>query len=357
MKFGLSFLPDIQPGQMDPLRYYENALELCRRADQGGLHTIKMTEHYLHPYGGYCPSPLIFLAAVAAATAKIRLITGCVLPAFHHPVKLAGWTAMVDAISKGRLDVGFARAYLPYEFETFDVPMDQSRDRYMATIETVIRLWTEEKLTTDSPFFTCKDASSLPRPTQLGHPPVWGAATRSRESFSWIGEKGFGLLATNTITAREQLAEYMAIYRDSFIPSPLSPLKESRIALSIPLLIHDNAGKAGALGTKYFSDYFAVWSDACTSWNNKSSVDYPGYTGLQHALAHLSVPMMMGTKAVCFSDSQGTIDTIHQLKEWYGIDEILWQIDFGAMPLEHSLQTLDLLIEKVMPAFRSVPQG
>ncbi|WP_343691309.1 hypothetical protein [Chitinophaga sp.] len=34
-------------------------------------------------------SPLIFLTAVAVATQNIRLITGCVLPAFHHPVKIA----------------------------------------------------------------------------------------------------------------------------------------------------------------------------------------------------------------------------------------------------------------------------
>jgi alkanesulfonate monooxygenase SsuD/methylene tetrahydromethanopterin reductase-like flavin-dependent oxidoreductase (luciferase family) len=35
----------------------------------------------------------------------MRLITGAVLPVFNNPLKLAGQIGMVDAISKGRLEV------------------------------------------------------------------------------------------------------------------------------------------------------------------------------------------------------------------------------------------------------------
>ncbi|HSW70067.1 MAG TPA: LLM class flavin-dependent oxidoreductase [Gammaproteobacteria bacterium] len=112
MKFGLSFLPDCSPKDKSAIEYYKEALILCDLADKAGLHYIKMTEHYLHPYGGYCPSPLSFLCAVAARTSQIRLMTGCVLPAFHHPIQLAANVAMLDAISNGRADIGFARARL-----------------------------------------------------------------------------------------------------------------------------------------------------------------------------------------------------------------------------------------------------
>src|SRR6185312_9074176 len=106
---------------------------------EAGFDYVKMTEHYLGNYGGYCPSPLTFLAAVAGQTSRIRLMTGCVLPAFHHPVQLAAHTAMLDALSGGRLDVGFARAWLPYEFQALGVPLDSSRDRFEATIRAVLR--------------------------------------------------------------------------------------------------------------------------------------------------------------------------------------------------------------------------
>lgn len=61
------------------------------------------------------------------------------------------------------MDAGFGRAWLPYEFDAFQVPMDESRPRYEATIEAVVRLWSEEKVTEDTPYFSFTDATSLPR--------------------------------------------------------------------------------------------------------------------------------------------------------------------------------------------------
>ena len=51
-------------------------------------------------------------AAAAARTTTMRLVTGAVLPAFNHPLKLAGEIAMLDAISGGRAEIGFARAFV-----------------------------------------------------------------------------------------------------------------------------------------------------------------------------------------------------------------------------------------------------
>ncbi|MBV8458479.1 MAG: LLM class flavin-dependent oxidoreductase, partial [Acetobacteraceae bacterium] len=72
-------------------------------------------------YGGYSPNPIVFLAAAAQRTRRARLVTGAVLPAFNNPLKLAGELAMLDALCDGRLDIGFARAFLPHEFARFGV--------------------------------------------------------------------------------------------------------------------------------------------------------------------------------------------------------------------------------------------
>lgn len=62
MRFGLSFLPDCTAEMKSAQEYYSDALELSVLAEAGGLHSVKMTEHYLKAYGGYCPSPLGFLS-------------------------------------------------------------------------------------------------------------------------------------------------------------------------------------------------------------------------------------------------------------------------------------------------------
>ncbi len=187
MEYGLSFLPDIAEDSYTAAEYFQSALKLSKLADEAGFKTIKMTEHYLHSYGGYCPSPLMFLASVASITNKIRLMSGCILPVFNHPIQIAANTAMLDAISLGRLDVGFARAYLPYEFSAFEIDMDSSREKYQDTISAVKQLWLEKNVDYKSNFFNLNQVNSLPKPTQYPYPPLWGAAVNSRQSFAWLG--------------------------------------------------------------------------------------------------------------------------------------------------------------------------
>ena len=105
-------------------------MHLCSLTDELGYTHIRQVEHYFNPYGGYSPNPLLFLTAAAMRTKNTRLITGAVLPAFNKPLKMAGEIGMLDGISNGRLEVGFARAFLPHEFAAFGVSLDESRRRF-----------------------------------------------------------------------------------------------------------------------------------------------------------------------------------------------------------------------------------
>jgi alkanesulfonate monooxygenase SsuD/methylene tetrahydromethanopterin reductase-like flavin-dependent oxidoreductase (luciferase family) len=347
MRFGVSYLPDAAPGTMDPVAYYRAALELAELADQAGFSSVKMTEHYLHPYGGYCPSPLSFFSAVAARTRRLRMITGCILPSFHHPVQIAAEAAMVDALSAGRLEVGFARAYMPYEFETFGVDLDDSRARYEATIEAVLRLWTATRVSMDTPFFRFRDATSLPPVTQRPHPPVWAAAVRARQSFAWIGERGFGLLATFLLTDLQPLKERIAVYRESFAAAHGDGVRP-RVAVSQPLYVAPTDAAAVQEGDAYLARYFDVWADGADAWSRVQSRDYPGYSAMPHAIRAATPDVLRRTGAAAFGDPDRVLDHVRWLREELNPDEILWQLDFGAMPLEASRRTLTLFADKVM---------
>ncbi|HEX9938373.1 MAG TPA: LLM class flavin-dependent oxidoreductase [Longimicrobium sp.] len=344
----MSYLPDAAPGIMDPAAYYRAALELAELADQAGFASVKMTEHYLHPYGGYCPSPLAFFAAVAARTRRIRMITGCILASFHHPVQIAAEAAMVDAISEGRLEVGFARAYMPYEFEAFGVDLDDSRARFEATIEAVQRLWTENGVSVDSPFFRFKAATSLPPVTQRPHPPIWVAAVRARQSFAWIGERGFGLLATFLLTDLEPLKERIAVYRETFVDAHGGNGAQPRVAISQPLYVAPCHAAAVTEGDRYLARYFSVWADGADAWSRVDSRDYPGYSGMAHAIRAATPAMLRHTGAAAFGDPERVLDHVNWLREELAPDEILWQLDFGAMPIEASRRTLTLFADRVM---------
>src|ERR1043166_3084541 len=129
MEFGIQFFPDVGPAEKSAAAYWQDALALVAECDGLGYAHVRTVEHYFNAYGGYSPNPIVFLAAAAMRSAKARLITGAVLPVFNNPLKLAGEIGMLDAISGGRLDVGFARAFLPHEFARFGVSLDESRAR------------------------------------------------------------------------------------------------------------------------------------------------------------------------------------------------------------------------------------
>ena len=331
MEFGISFLPDRTPDTLSPVAYFDDALDLSVSAERLGYHYVKMTEHYLRAYGGYCPAPLTFLAAVAARTSRIRLMTGGCLPVFHHPLQLASETAMVDAISHGRLEVGMARAYLPYEFAALGVDMDGSRERFNASVDAVVRLWTAESVTLSTPYFAFSDATSLPRPVQQPHPPVLIAAVRTQASFERIGQLGYGLLVTSGSDASAK--EYVRAYREEFLRHHGDSGAQPRVVASLPMLVADTTAAANALADRYLAQYLRAWIGSADAWNAASSTDYRNYSGFGYYLRSLSGPRMRDQGMALVGTADQVVERAMAFSAGLGdLDAILWQVDFGGLP-------------------------
>src|SRR5437879_7995411 len=194
MQFGVQFFPDVRPEEKSGEQYFQEALDLAEEADRLGFSHIRIVEHYFHHYGGYSPYPIVFLAAAAQRTRRARLVTGAVLPAFNHPLKLAGEIGMLDAISGGRLDVGFARAFLPHEFRRFGISPHESVARFREGLEQVELLLTQENVSHRGRFHTIENTTSLPRPTQLPRPKFYIAAVATPESFEFAGRMGHSVM-------------------------------------------------------------------------------------------------------------------------------------------------------------------
>jgi alkanesulfonate monooxygenase SsuD/methylene tetrahydromethanopterin reductase-like flavin-dependent oxidoreductase (luciferase family) len=293
----------------------------------------------------------MFLTAVAAQTRNVRLMTGCLLPVFHHPIQLAAEIALADTLSGGRLDVGFARAFLPNEFEAFGLPLDESRERFERSIEAMLSLWCEDRVTVRDKFFCFEGVRSPIKPVQLPHPPIWGAAARSRESFASHGEQGFNLLTAFTIQTADQLAEQIQIYRESFRPRAYWPNERGRVAMLVPMYLAETDEIAQREGDGFLRHYHKVWAQASKSWDHKPSSAYPGYTDMSKVIQGVSPAAMRQSGSLVFYSPEHAVDHIHWMRERFAVDQILWNLDFGAMPLENARRTLQLFIERVLPAF------
>ncbi|NDZ83500.1 LLM class flavin-dependent oxidoreductase [Streptomyces sp. SID10853] len=350
MKHGISLLPDCRPAARSARDYFQEVLTLSQIAEEEGLHYVKMTEHYLRDYGGYCPDPLGFLSAVAARTSTIRLMTGAIQAAFHHPVQIAAQTAMVDAISGGRLDVGFARAWLPYEFEVFGIPMDESRARFQATVNAVRRLWTEESVDEETPFFGFRRATSLPRPEQRPHPPVWVAAVRSRQSFAWIAEQGFGLLVTPPPhkDALPGTREMVEVYLETF-RSVHGTDAVPRVAVSVPMFVAETDEEAYRVADPFLREYLTVWAESAEDWSGTTSKDYPSYEAMGQALRTMRIDDFRSVGTAVVGSPEQVVERAQHLTSQLHADTMLWQVDFGGQTLATMEPSLRRFASQVMP--------
>ena len=275
MDFSLDLFPLAYPDRQSGADYFRQSLDLCEMADHAGFNRVKVIEHYFHPYGGYSPSPATYLAAISQRTEKLRLVTGAVIPAFNHPLKLAGELAMVDCMSNGRLDVGFARAFLPHEFDAFDVSMDESRARFEEGIEAVLRLWTEEEVDFQGRFHQFSGVTSLPKVVQQPHPPVWVATVATPESFIWTGERGYNLMVVPYLGDFGELAENIKLYREAYRESGHG--ERGGIMMAMHMYIAEDRKTAVAEAKGPMDDYIRAFREPAALWLSRQSSNYARY--------------------------------------------------------------------------------
>lgn len=145
---------------------YEAALEMSEWADRHGALQIGLSEHH-GSADGYLPSALAMAAAIAARTSNARIGINAVVAAFHDPLRLAEDAAVVDLLSRGRLDLTIVGGYVHEEFEMFGVPISERPARVREAVETLRGAWTGE------PFeYRGRKVQVLPKPAQPNGPRI-----------------------------------------------------------------------------------------------------------------------------------------------------------------------------------------
>ena len=73
----------------------------------------------ISPATGSSPAPLLLIPLLAERTKRIRFSTAVVVLPLRNPIQLAEEIAMLDIMTRGRVEVGFGTGYQQYEFQRF----------------------------------------------------------------------------------------------------------------------------------------------------------------------------------------------------------------------------------------------
>ena len=244
MKFSLSFFSNIfsaEPVQI--ANQYDFLLRLVRYAEEQDYHGVWIPERHFHPFGGLFPNPSVFASAVAMVTEKLRIQVGSVVLPLHNPAFIAEEWAMVDQLSKGRVDISFASGWNLKDF-VFSPENYENRKKIMWNgISEIENLWRGSS----------KEVNIFPSPYQ-DQIPVFITSSKSADTCFNAGLKGYHLLTHFISNDLDELQENIAIYHDGLKKGGHSKA-DKEIVLMLHTYIDDTIEKVECKSKEAFINY------------------------------------------------------------------------------------------------------
>ncbi len=165
---------------------HEVALEHAAEADRLGFVSLWVAEHHFVRLST-APNPAVILAAIAQRTERLRLGPATAVLPLRHPIHVAEDYALVDVLSRGRLNLGVGSGSQATEYSPFGVDFDSRRDIAAKNLACVRERWTAARREDVGP------RSLNIAPIQSSGPPIYQATMNERNAHQ-IGLVGDSLL-------------------------------------------------------------------------------------------------------------------------------------------------------------------
>lgn len=352
MKFGLLHLFEAPMGRSEK-ELLDEQMEIMIRAEEFEFDSVWPAEHHFREYG-FCATPAVTLAAIAARTSRIRLGTGVVVLPLNHPVRVAEDYAFLDVLSGGRVDLGIGRGYQPHEYQGYGIEQSRSREMFREGLEVLKRAWTEEQFDHDGEFYRLQGASTRPRPLQEPHPPIW-MASLSPQTFEACGQYGLNLMCApifgfNIKTGAAQIQQY----RDALEAHGRNPADFEVAALSMTYVADDTQQALDE-----FQDgamwYFRTLGKYIAPPKGQAPVPtYEFYSQIRDVLHLAEWDRVVQAGAVVYGSPDQVVDQIGEMAELCGMTTYLAWTRIGGLPQEKVLRSMELMASRVIPQLRSM---
>jgi F420-dependent oxidoreductase-like protein len=160
---------------------FEQQVRMAQAAEASGFDAFFRSDHFLTMGGDGLPGPTdswITLGAIARETERIRLGTLVTSATFRPPGLLAVQVAQVDAMSRGRVELGLGAGWYDAEHTAYGFPFPSLGERFERLEEQyaiLTGLWGTpigETFSFDGRHYHVEDSPALPKPVQRPHPPL-----------------------------------------------------------------------------------------------------------------------------------------------------------------------------------------
>ncbi|MFL0365798.1 LLM class flavin-dependent oxidoreductase [Pseudobacillus sp. 179-B 2D1 NHS] len=379
MKFGI-FANLAGPGRHEEYdKVLDEAREQAIYCDENGYDSIWYTEHHFgHEGNELISNPILMGADIAAHTKRIRIGQAANVITFWHPLRLAEDIAMLDQLSKGRVEVGLARGLYGREaanLNTLADPTNQEQNRavFEETLEILKKAWGNRFFSHEGEIYQfppkglkwshpMSPASSefmdmekgeinkislMPRPYQKPMPPLWQVIDSPR-SIKWAAENNVkGIFWMPTV---KELKERFELYRETASKTRgyEVPLGEG-IALVRDVYVAETMEQARQDAAEAVLNNYR-W---ICHWRGLGNLMDPGEQVKEGQELNYD---FLHPRNLLFGTPEYVAEKIQELKDELNLQELLLWVNHNGLSHDKMMKSLKLFTKEVMPKFANENQ-
>src|SRR5262245_57133574 len=285
------------------------------------------------------------LAQPSRPSSPIRLGTAVTLLPLHSPVKMAEEAATADILSGGRLEFGVGRGTAPIHYVGYNIPQEESRERFEEALEVILQAWTNEPFSYHGKYFQAQNLTVIPKPLQKPHPPLRLAAN-SPDTFAIAGRLGLPIFASPLINPPDKLREYLTVHRET-----LQSGARQDVALMFPVHVAGSRAHARQECEASLMNFFRAAGERLRPLGDTTIKSYEAF---QQVIARLDRVTDEGVERMgVFGDPAHCVERIRALQQEFHMDEFIGYFNQGGLP-DHALvkRSMERFDKEVMPQCR-----
>ena len=322
-----------------------HTLEMVQIADRGGFAIVWAAEHHGLEMN-VAPNPFQILIWWANNTSEIRLGTAVAVAAYWHPIRLAGEAALFDLLSGGRLEFGIGSGAYQREFDRMQTGLKQpDAYKYMQEMLPALKaLWAGD-YEHNGEYWSFPTATSVPKPVQKPHPPLWIAA-RSPVTFDYAIANNCNIISWPLTRPFDEAELYKRQLDEAIAKAP--GCKQQLFAMMRHTALyenkagHDSAIRALQSSMGCFENLFRNFGDVVNG--------FPKQIPLDELVEREQYDPKMLEENLMFGSPDSAIEKLKRY-EALGVDHFAY---LASMNWSHKEQkrSLELFCQEVIPEFR-----
>jgi alkanesulfonate monooxygenase SsuD/methylene tetrahydromethanopterin reductase-like flavin-dependent oxidoreductase (luciferase family) len=357
MKFGLAFelsVPRPFTGGIER-EVYRRSLEQAVLGERLGFDQAWVVEHHFMEEYSHSSAPDLFLSALAVLTERIRVCHGIVVcvPEINPVIRVAERAAVLDVLSNGRLEFGTGRSNTWTELAGFGVDPEETKKTWDEYVRVLPKMWTQERFSWSSPYFTMPERSILPKPVQSPHPPMWVAVTAPGTELD-AADRGLGYYGVSLSSSLAEQEKRIAGYRSRIaVCDPVGQVVNEQVNAVNFLYCHEDGAVAADVGHRLVTGFSSA---AAQVLDVRDSYPTPAYRapGLLSAIrqdAGNPTDGKRGPEALCYGTPDQIEASIRRM-ESIGVDRMVFMVNYLEIIEQPAvLESLELFAAEVMPRF------